>query len=246
MSSAGKDRRTSLVAEGWRVLRTGNEQDAADLFGRVLLQDPDCADARRGLAQARAAAAERARRLDAGLDQARRAADAGDHDAARALLREIVEQGGDRDRAHAALDRLDVRGGRVDHELLAGGSSTGIGMLGTSAPVPAAWARRALALCCALGFALLAAGVDARWDGLLQALEGAPRPQSSATPAAAAMAPLTQGERALADARRLLEQGDAAGALRALDEVRPEEPAYPFARQLRSQAERALRAGRWN
>lgn len=246
MSSAGADRRTSLVAEGWKLLGAGNERDAADLFGRVLLQDPDCAEARRGLAQARVAAAERARRLDAGLDQAQRAADEGDHDAARALLREIVEQGGDRDRAHAALDRLDVRGGRVDHDLIAGGGSTGIGRPGAAAPLPAAWARRALALSCALGFALLAAGVDARWDGLLRALEGAPRPQSAATPAASGVAPLSQGERALADARRLMEQGDAAGALRALDEVRPEEPAYPFARQLRSQAEHALRAGRWN
>jgi hypothetical protein len=49
-----------------------------------------------------------------------------------------------------------------------------------------------------------------------------------------------------AEARRLMEQGDAAGALRALDRVRPEEPAYPFARQLRRQAESALRPGRWN
>ncbi|HVR72030.1 MAG TPA: hypothetical protein VMT87_14395, partial [Vicinamibacteria bacterium] len=66
MSSAGPDRRTSLVAEGWKLLAAGHERDAADLFGRVLLQDPSCADARRGVAQARAAAAERARRLDAG------------------------------------------------------------------------------------------------------------------------------------------------------------------------------------
>jgi hypothetical protein len=63
---------------------------------------------------------------------------------------------------------------------------------------------------------------------------------------AAPVAPLSEGEQRLAEARRLMEQGDAAGALRALDGVRPEEPAYPFARQLRTQAESALRAGRWN
>lgn len=245
LSSAGTDRVRSLVAEGWKLLASGSEGDAADLFGRVLLQDPGCADAREGLAQARAAAAERARRLDDGLDQAQRAAAAGDHDAARALLQQIVEQGGDRDRAHTALDRLDARGGRVDHDLLVKDGVAGLARIGAAAPLSAAWARPALALACTVGFAVLAVGVDARWDGLIQALEGAPRPASAATPAPAAVAPLSRGEQALADARRLMEQGDAAGALRALDRVRPEEPAYPFARQLRRQAESALRAGRW-
>jgi hypothetical protein len=246
LSSAGTDRIRSQVAAGWKLLQAGSDRDAADLFGRILLQDPDCAEARRGLAQARAAAAERHRRLEAGLDQARRVADAGDLAAARKLLQEIVDQGGDRDRARAALDRLDVRGGRVDHDLLAGDGAAGLGREGISPPLPPAWARRALALSCALGFALLAAGVDSRWEGLIEALEGAPRPASSATPVPTAVAPLSRGEQALTEARRLMEQGDAAGALRALDLVRPEEPAYPFARQLRRQAENALRPGRWN
>lgn len=246
MSSAGTDRIRSQVTAGWKLLDAGSDRDAADLFGRVLLQDPECLDARRGLAQARTAAAERDRRLEAELDQADCAAAAGDHAGARALLLEIVDQGGDRDRARAALDRLDARGGRVDHDLPAADGAGGVGGTGTSSPLPPAWARRALAVSCAVGFALLAAGVDSRWEGLIQALEGAPRPESAATPVPAAVAPLSRGEQALADARRLMEQGDAAGALRALDRVRPEEPAYPFARQLRSQAESALRPGRWN
>jgi hypothetical protein len=234
-----------LISEGWKLLASGEERDAADLFGRVLLHDPADEEARRGLARARAAEAERARRLDAELDRAQRVADGGDRDGARALLRTIVDQGGDRDRAHAALDRLDGRGGRVDEDLLARDGQTRPGGRGASASGPA-WARPALALCCAAGFALLAAGLDARWDGLIQTLAGAPRPVSAATPAPAAVAPLSRGEQAVADARRLMEQGDAAGALRALDGVRPEEPAYPFARQLRRQAESALRAGRWD
>jgi hypothetical protein len=41
-----------------------------------------------------------------------------------------------------------------------------------------------------------------------------------------------------------MEAGDPAGALLALDGVPPEEPAYPFARQLRRQAESVMRAGR--
>jgi hypothetical protein len=211
----------------------------------VLLQDPDCAEARRGLAHARDVDAERARQLDAELDRAEHVAESGDRDAARVLLHAIVEQGGDRDRAHAALDRLDARGGRVDDAVLARDGAAGSDGASTS-PLRAGWARPALAVSCAIGLALLAAGVDARWDGLLQALEGAPRPASVATPVPAAVAPLTKGEQAVAEARRLMEQGDAAGALRALDGVRPEEPAYPFARQLRRQAENAARAGRWN
>ncbi len=244
MSLAGTDRRTSLLAEGWKLLAAGHERDAADLFGRVLLHDPGCAEARRGAAQARAAAAERARRLDAGLDRAQRAADKGDHAAARALLHEIVAQGGDRDRAHVALDRLDAREGRLEDQLVAAAGGSAADRVAPSAAVAPAPARRALALLCATGFALLALGVDARWDGLIQALEGAPRPQSAATPAPA-LAPRSRGEQALAEARRLMEAGDAAGALRALDGVPPEEPAYPFARQLRRQAEGALRSGRW-
>jgi hypothetical protein len=241
LSSARTDRRTSLVAEGWKLLAAGHERDAADLFGRVLLQDPSCAEARRGVAQARAAAAERARRLDAGLDHAQRAAEAGDHAAARALLHEIVEQGGDRDRAHAALDRLDARGGRVEHALAAGGLAAAQETAGRSTAVPPGRARRVLALLGAGAFALLAVGVDARWEGLIQALEGAPRPESAATPGPPDVAPLSRGERALADARRFMEAGDPEGALRALDGVPPEEPAYPFARRLRRQAETVLR-----
>jgi hypothetical protein len=243
---AGTHRRQSLLDEGWKLLSSGNARGAADLFGRVLLQDPACSEARRGLAHAHIADAEHVRRLDAELDRAQRVAEAGDHAVARALLQSIVEQGGDRDRAHAALDRLDVRGGRVDDERLAGDGASGPAGSDLDLSGARAWTRPALALGCAFGFMLLAVGVDARWDGLIQALEGAPRPASAATPGPPAVAPLSKGEQALADARRLMEQGDAAGALRALDGVRPEEPAYPFARQLRSQAESALRAGRWN
>jgi hypothetical protein len=105
------------------------------------------------------------------------------------------------------------------------------------------WARRALAAGCAAGFAVLVAGVDARWDGLIRVLERTPRPHSAATPAPTPVAPLSRGEQALADARRMLEQGDTAGALRALEAVPPDEPAYPFARQLRTQTQSTLRAG---
>jgi hypothetical protein len=153
-----------------------------------------------------------------------------------------VAEGGDRDRALAALDRLDGRGGRVEPDLIAG-DATVAGAPAPSSARASSWTRRALAAGCAACFAVLAAGVDAQWDGLIRVLERAPRPHSAATPASSAVAPLSAGEQALADARRMLEQGDTAGALRALETVRPEEPAYPFARQLRTQTQSTLRAG---
>ena len=243
MSLAGQNARAALIAEAWRLLHEGREREAADLFGRLLLDDTDCAEARRGLAEARSAVAERARRLDAGLEEADAAAQAGDPEAARALLERIVREGGDRDRALAALDRLDPRGGRIDAGRLEADRRDG-GVSATPGTGAHAWARRALATGCVALFALLAAGVDARWDGLIRVLERAPRPQSAATPAPSPLAPLSRGEQALAEARRMMEQGDTAGALRALDAVPPEEPAYPFARQLRTQAASGLRAGR--
>jgi hypothetical protein len=47
------------------------------------------------------------------------------------------------------------------------------------------------------------------------------------------------GERALAEARRRFDHGDVAGALAALREIRPDDPVYPFAVQLRQRAEAA-------
>ena len=243
MNAADHDRVNAVITEGWSLLRAGRDRESADLFGRLLLQDPGLEEARRGLAQARAAADETMRRLDAGLAEAQEAADRGRRHAARALLEEVVRKGGDRDRALAALDRLDPRGGRALHFLAASPPAEGPAAGPALAPAPGAWARRGLAAACAAGFALLAAGVDARWDNLLGALERAPRPASPAAPPPLPLHAPSPGEQAVADARRLMEQGDAAGALAALDRVTPEEPAYPFARQLRRQAESALLDG---
>jgi len=78
---------------------------------------------------------------------------------------------------------------------------------------------------------------------LLDRLTRAPSPSSRPAPPASSLAAPTHGERAVADARRLLDQGEAATALALLDRISPDEPAYPFARELRRQAEAALRSG---
>ena len=85
---------------------------------------------------------------------------------------------------------------------------------------------------------ILGVGVFSSWDRLLFGLTRPPSPHSHGE--GAWVVPATRGDRALAQAHRLLEKGDAAAALAVLDRVGTQEPAYPFARQLRQQAQRAL------
>jgi hypothetical protein len=92
-------------------------------------------------------------------------------------------------------------------------------------------------------FGLLATGVASSWDRLLDRLGRAPSPSSQPAPPATSLAAPTPSERAVADARRLLDQGETAAALTVLDRISPDEPAYPFARELRRQAEAALLSG---
>jgi hypothetical protein len=91
--------------------------------------------------------------------------------------------------------------------------------------------------------AVLASSVASTWEGLMARLAGAPAPVGPvATPASSLLA-ATPGERAISEARRLGERGDLVGALAALERVMPQDPAYPFARQLHGQAAEALRNG---
>jgi hypothetical protein len=228
----------TLLVRGRALLDRNQGREAADLFGRVLLRDPANPEARLGLKRARAFVDESTRALDAQLDEADRALAAGDDKAARSLLEEVVSKGGDRDRAHVLLDRLDTRAGSLhglDHE-----EEVPAGM-----PPPAprrAWVRPALIAAWAMGFASMAVGVGSRWDRLLVSLSRTPSPTSRAGPPTTQVPVPAAGERALAEARELLDRGDPAGALAALDRVSPQEPAYPFARQLRTHAAAVLRA----
>lgn len=237
MAESENGRIQALLAESWELVRSGRHREAADAFGRILLQDSRHGEARRGLEKAKAGLAEEQRLLDGRFAQARQALEAGESARARKLLEEVVRRGGDRDRALALLDRLDARGGRLEAPAAAEDSAV------DPAPVPASrsgWSRRLLVGVWAAVFALMAAGVGSSWERLVGSLVQPPSPSSRLAPAGHLPAP-TAGERAVAEARRLLEQGDAGGALRTLDRISPEEPAYPFARQLRGQVEQALR-----
>jgi hypothetical protein len=113
-------------------------------------------------------------------------------------------------------------------------------------PAGAAWPRRALVSLWIFLVAVLASSVASTWEGLMARLAGAPAPASSAASAAASPSALSPGEQAIAEARRLGERGDLAGAVAALARVTPQDPAYPFARHLYGQAREALRnGGRW-
>jgi hypothetical protein len=228
----------TLLVRGHALLDQDQGREAADLFGRVLLLDPANAEARDGLKRARAFVHESERALDVQLEQAVRALEAGDEKAARALLEDILSKGGDRDRAHALLDRLDTRAGSL-HGLEHDEESA---VKTPPAPARRAWARAALIGGWAMAFAALAVGVGSRWDRLLVSLSRTPSPTSRAGPPTTQVPVPAAGERALAEARELLDRGDAAGALATLDRVSPQEPAYPFARQLRTHAAAVLRA----
>ena len=236
MTGAGEDRIGRLLAERG-LLEQGRSREAADVFCRVLLLDPGHDEARRGLERARAAAAEQDRIDLARLDEARRAVERGDREGARALLEEVLRQGGDRERALALLDRLDGRPGRLEGPR----SEAAPHAEPAAAPVVRkARSRLAFIVACAAVFAVLGAGMAGSWEQLVARLVRAPSPSSEPLTPSSAAAP-SAGEQALAETRHLIEQGDLAGALVRLDRISAEEPAYPFARQLRVQEERDLR-----
>ena len=236
MIETDHERIQGLLAEGWRLLEAGNARESALIFGRVILFDPAHPVALRGLAAARTAITESERRNDERLVEARRAAARGDTVAARAALEAVIAEGGDRDHAAALLDRLDDREGRIERAAPPAAPSRPV-----PRPRPSAvsWSRRAFAAASTVLLVALGAGVFSSWDRLLFGLTRPPAPRAHAVPDSAPAA--RGGDRALAEARRHMETGNVAAALVALDRVGPQEPSYPFARQLRQQAELALR-----
>lgn len=235
------ERVRGLVRLGWALLRAGRSREAGLAFGRVLLRSPSHAGARRGLAQARFAAAESGRDLEARLDEASAALESGECERARALLEGTVAQGGDMGRVLSLLDRLDTREGRISARL-----ARDLSPSASAAPVAAtrpAWSRRLLVAGWSVVFASTVVGVAASWDRLVGGLLRPPVPASGAAPAVTEIPASTPGERALLQARQRIEEGDPAGAVAALDRVPADDPAYPFSLRLRLEAQAAARAG---
>jgi hypothetical protein len=108
------------------------------------------------------------------------------------------------------------------------------------AGAPAGRSRLVLGVTSGALFVMLGAAVAGNWNGLMRRLAQAPVPHETAIALTAQPAPRTD-DQTIAAAQRLLAAGDAARAVELLDSVHPQQPSYPFARQLRGQAERALR-----
>jgi len=231
-----------LLEEGWSLLDRGKSREAALVFGRVLLIDPSHPGATEGRERAETAAAEHDRLLAARLAEAIAALERGDYARARILVDEVLEHGGDRDRALQLLDRLDARAGRVSARGALGGAEGPADA--AAARARRTWARVALVGVWAAAFVLLAAGVALRWERLVSGLTRTPSPSVALAPPTTELPTPSMGERALSEARRLNAAGNVAGALAVLDRIPPQDPAYPFARQLRGEAENALRQGR--
>jgi hypothetical protein len=236
-------RQEDLLAEGGLALQQGQPGRAADIFGRALLLDPQDPRAREGAAAARAGLEEAHRLRDARLAEAESALGRGAVADARRILEALGAGGADDERWQALRDRLDgPRPGRV----------TSVDQ-GTPPPWPVeapaiaprrnTWSRLVVTAGWAAGFGLLATGVASSWDNLLGQLQRTPMPHTGAGAPATVMPRATRGERLLVDARKLLDAGDVKAALATLDQVVPEEPAYPLARKLRDEAELMQRAG---
>jgi hypothetical protein len=102
------------------------------------------------------------------------------------------------------------------------------------------WLRRSLTLAWILFFAMGGLAVASTWDRLVRGLVQAPVPASTSATGAG---DVSAADRAAAEARRLLEIGRPREALAELANIKPAEPVYPFALQLREEARRALERG---
>jgi hypothetical protein len=227
------------LKKGWDLLRAGHSREAGLAFGRILLNDPRHVEARRGLARASAAADESRRDHEARLDEAHHAFEAGDAERSRALLESLAASGEERERALALLDRLDDREGRVG-PLAGAGAPPGDAMAAGVVAARPAWLRRALLASWSLLIVSMGAGLAVSWQRIVGGLLEPPAPASRETPPATEIAAPRAGERALKQASRLLAQGDAAGAVEALNGVPADDPAYPFSLRLRLEAQAAL------
>jgi hypothetical protein len=226
-----------LLREGRSFLAEGRGREASLRFSRVLLEDPSHAGARRGEARAQALLNEEDRLAALRLEEARGALAGGRVDEARAGIKEAPTHGADPVLAPPLLDRLAERGGRLTEVASPLSTApTGASRSGRRSGLP----RTALVVGWAAILAVLLSTVLARWERIVDRLTSAPLPASAPAPPVSSLPPTSPGEAALQEARRLLSTGETKGALRVLDRIPAEDPAYPYARRVRAEAEATL------
>jgi len=192
------ERVPELLARGRELLARDRGREAADVFGRVLLLEPGNPEARQGLGCARSLAVEEERALAAQLDDAARALDRGETDRAAVLAGDVLARGGDRDRAALLLDRIDPRSGVMEPARLP--ASAAPAALPANVPPRS---RAVFTAACGLGFVLLAVGIRASWDHLFVQLARTPTPSAVVAPPFSSLPAVSDGDRAVAEARRL-------------------------------------------
>lgn len=172
------DQTERLLERGAKLLRRGRPQEASLVFGRILLRDPSHAAGREGREQADAAVAERERAARQVLDLAAEALGVGDREGARRLIQQALHEGGDPERAHHLLDRLDDRSGLIRE------SPRGSGLSSDAPPNrrhSSSWSRPVHA-CLWLGIlALATVSVASSFDDLVVRLAGPPARSSGGT-----------------------------------------------------------------
>lgn len=242
LKSRGDNHVDRLMDQGRSFLAEGRGSEASLRFSRVLLDDPAHEAARLGQEEAKALLGEDERLAELRLHEAQAAARDGRLEEARRLSSEALAHGADPGAVQSLLDRFDPRSGKLkDAEILATDEP---GHSKTMLPRAPGYPRAALVLGWVVALLVLLGSVAASWERIVGNLSGAPRPASAGAPPMTSVPLRGLGEAAVAEARRLLEAGEAASALRALDRIPADDPALPYARQVRAQAEAALRAAR--
>lgn len=207
-------------------MAAGRGREASLRFSRILLGDPTNPRAREGEVAARALLAEEERVAALKVHEAHLAPDS----------RQVGEaEGGDR--AISSPHRPGALGG-----LEGGPRPVSEGSPGRSALAPRVGGSTRMLLVLGWGAALavVLGLVATSWERIVGDLARTPRPVSQPAPPATSLREPTTAEAALAQARLLLAAGDARSALRLLEQIPTQDPNWPFARQVRAEAEAAL------
>lgn len=164
--------RREQLRSAWALLGRGRFQDAVWAFGRILRDEPDDGEARRGREEASLRLAEVLREAELRLADAETARANGDDRAARLLAEEALAVGADPEKALGLLDRLPASPGALAEPALPGGVSPRA--LHDRAPA-LVWSRVCLVSFWVLAFGLIATGVASSWEQIVGQLASAPR-----------------------------------------------------------------------
>jgi hypothetical protein len=227
----------ALLVDGLDRYFTGRYEEAIHLWTRVLFLDRSHARARAYIDRARSALSERQRRSEELLEASRDQLERGDAPAARQLLAQAVESGGEDEHAAALRVRLE----RVERATAARAPQPA---LAPAEVVPGwRWRRKPMTLVALPVFAALAV-VLLMTTGTLSELLGFTRgpARSIVGPAPEPLPSLTGAEVALVRARTLYQRGRLAAALVELDRVSLDSPQRQQADQLRIDIQQLLLA----